>query len=106
MRYLGLQTGSFHNLSTALVDELLDDTPDILSTRPKLARRGAARPSLELRNAVEAGSNLAVFQVTAELPLQMDLIFTGSLPGQPKVRRPVEHPSLLQRPFSGSCILL
>lgn len=49
-------------------------------------RTGAAKPKLELRDAVDEGANLAVFQVTAELPLSLDLIFTGSLPGWPLVR--------------------
>ena len=44
------------------------------------SRRRAGGPGkLQLSNAADTGSNLALFQVTGELPLMVDFVFTGSM---------------------------
>ena len=41
---------------------------------------GGRRDRHQLSNSVEDAPNLAAFQLTAELPLSVDFVFTGSLP--------------------------
>jgi hypothetical protein len=89
MHYLGLQMSSFHNLTDALVEELLD-APH-MGAASIHSRRAAAEPRLQLRDVVEAGSNLAVFQVTTDLPLSLDIVFTGSLPDHAQVALFTHH---------------
>lgn len=42
-------------------------------------RRGSSQDKYQLSNTADPGSNLALFQVTGELPLVIDFVFTGSL---------------------------
>ncbi len=84
MRHLGTQTAHFHNLTTTLVDELAES----VTVEVPAKRRGGSsgkRERHQLSDTVDAVSNLAVFQVTAELPLELDFVFTGSLPPSSQV---------------------
>jgi mannosyl-oligosaccharide glucosidase len=76
VRYLGAATPHFHNL-TDLVREALSDPLEVSARRR--GRPGGERHRLP--NAVDARPNVAVFQITARLPLSLDLVFTGSLAG-------------------------
>lgn len=75
VRYLGVATPHFHNL-TDLVREALSEPVEVSGRRR--GRPGGERHRLP--DAVDAAPNVAVFQITAELPLSLDLVFTGSLP--------------------------
>lgn len=82
MRYLGAQTAHFHNLTDFIGPEL--EEPVALEGAQK--RRGSGRRERhQLGNNVDPAANLAVFQVTADLPLTLDYVFTGSLPSRQKV---------------------
>ena len=84
LRHLGAQTAHFHNLTKVLADELAE----FASVEAPVKRRGGSsnrRERHQLSNSVDASPNLAVFQVTAELPLSLDFVFTGSLPSNRQV---------------------
>ena len=81
---MGAQAAHFNNLTETLADELAEsvtvEAPD--------KRRGVSsnrRERHQLSDSVDAAPNLAVFQVTAELPLSLDFVFTGSLPSNSQV---------------------
>lgn len=76
LRYLGLNTPHFHNLTDMLREELASGGQAAVVSASR--RRGNGPGKHELSNLAEPGSNLAVFQVTGELPLAMDFVFTGN----------------------------
>ena len=77
LRHLGISTPHFHNLTELVLGDLLsmDQSPVVSSGR----RRGSSQEKYQLSNTADPGSNLALFQVTGELPLVVDFVFTGSL---------------------------
>ena len=94
MRYLGASTGHFHNLTELARGALSEPLEEVATS---VRRRGGSRlqDGHWLPNTVDAGSNVALFQLSAELPLAVDLVFTGSLPaeqvGNPAVVAPCQH---------------
>lgn len=78
---MGASTRHFHNL-TELAREALSEPFE--ETATSVRRRGGSRllDGYWLPNTVNAASNMALFQLSAELPLAVDLVFTGSLPSE------------------------
>lgn len=77
LRHLGLSTPHFHNLTDLVLDDFASGSEAVVMSSSR--RRGGGSEKLQLSNAAEPGSNLALFQVTGELPLVVDFVFTGSL---------------------------
>ena len=75
--HLGLSTPHFHNLTELVLDDLASGHEAVVVSSSR--RRGGGPGKLQLSNAADPGSNLALFQVTGELPLVVDFVFTGSL---------------------------
>jgi hypothetical protein len=77
VRYMGINTPFFHNLTNVVREELASSS---IAPVASTGRRRAGRfEKYLLSNAAESGSNLAMFQITGELPLEVDLVFTGNL---------------------------
>lgn len=74
-----MQRAHFHNLTGTLVDEMAEPV-ELNAPAKRRGGGGFRRERHQLSNSVEDGPNLAVFQLTAELPLSVDFVFTGSLP--------------------------
>jgi len=74
VNYLGLATPHMHNLTEAVRQAL------ITSVQQQHAA-GERQYRLVLPNVAEQGANVAVFQVTALLPLALDLSFVSGLSG-------------------------
>ena len=77
LRHLGLTTPHFHNLTELVLDDFASGSEAVVMSSSR--RRGGGPGKLQLSNAADPGSNLALFQVTGELPLVVDFVFTGSL---------------------------
>ncbi|CAL8462054.1 g1585 [Coccomyxa elongata] len=79
LRYLGVQRAHFHNLTDTLADEMAEPV-DLDAPAKRRGGGGGRRERHQLSNSMEDAPNLALFQLTAELPLSVDFVFTGSLP--------------------------
>ncbi|CAL5220064.1 g2015 [Coccomyxa viridis] len=75
--HLGLNTPHFHNLTELVLDDLASGHEAVVMSSSR--RRGGGPGKLQLSNSADPGSNLALFQVTRDLPLVVDFVFTGSL---------------------------
>lgn len=71
--YLGLATPHMHNLTEAV-------RQGVYASLHRQRSQGAQQLRLELPNLVQPGANVAVFQVTSLLPLELDLSFLSGLP--------------------------
>ena len=76
-RHLGVRTTHFNNLTDILRNELASG--DSATTTSSSRRRSTGGAKQQLGNTADASSNLAIFQVTGELPLTLDFVFTGSV---------------------------
>ena len=76
VRYLGVRTPHFHNLTDVLRSELASADSTTVSSSSR--RRSTSSGKQQLSNTADPGSNLAIFQVTGKLPLTLDFVFTGS----------------------------
>ena len=82
VHYLGTATRHFHNLTDLVRDALAEPMEATeASTGRRRSRPAALEREARLPDAADEAPNLAVFQVTADLPLSLDLVFTGALPG-------------------------
>ena len=77
VRYMGISTPFFHNLTDVVREELASSSVAPVASSGR--RRAGGHDRYQLSNAAESGSNLAMFQITGELPLEVDLVFTGNL---------------------------
>ncbi len=74
-----MQRAHFHNLTDTVADEMAEPV-DLDMPAKRRGGGGGRRERHQLSNSVEDAPNLALFQLTAELPLSVDYVFTGSLP--------------------------
>ncbi len=79
-RYMGINTPFFHNLTDVVREELASS--GVATAASTGRRRGGGLEKHQLNSAAEIGSNLALFQITGELPLEADFVFTGNLDTQ------------------------
>lgn len=77
---MGINTPFFHNLTDVVREELASSSVAPVASTGR--RRAGSSEKYLLSNAAESGSNLAMFQITGELPLEVDLVFTGNLDSQ------------------------
>ena len=77
VHHLGMRTTHFHNLTDVLRSELASG--DSATTTSSSRRRSTGGTKQQLGGTADASSNLAIFQVTGELPLMLDFVFTGSI---------------------------
>ena len=80
IRYMGINTPFFHNLTDVVREELASSSVAPVASTGR--RRAGGFEKYQLSNAAESGSNLAMFQITGKLPLEVDFVFTGNLGSQ------------------------
>lgn len=74
VHYLGLATPHMHNLTEAV-------HAGLVASLQRQHAAGQRQYRLELPDLAEAGANLAIFQMTAQLPVALDLSFLSGLLG-------------------------
>ena len=101
VRHLGVRTTYFHNLTDVLRNELASGDSTAMTSSSR--RRSTGGTKQQLGNTADASSNLAIFQVTGELPLTLDFVFTGSI--APEDSQASAHSSCVWRHLLSTMLL-
>ena len=101
VRHLGVRTTHFHNFTDVLRNELASGDSAAMTSSSR--RRNTGGTKQQLGNTADVGSNLAIFQVTGELPLTLDFVFTGSI--APEVSQASARSSCMWRHLLATMLL-